>query len=391
MKILAYYLPQFHEIEENNKWWGKGFTEWTNVKKAKPLFEGHNVPRIPLNDNYYNLLDLSVQKWQVKLAKKYGIYGFCMYHYWFNGHLLLEKPINQYLEHKELDLPFCFSWANEYWTNGWVSADNKILIAHDNSDEQDWINHFNYFLPFFKDDRYIKIEGKPLIVIYFPNILQKCNEMIECWRKMALENGFPGLEIIYQKASTHFDKKVDKSHFDGGIEFQPGYSLVKNQNILKRVYQRNKFILSNFIKLNFHISFKKKLNVKVTHFDYDKIWKDILETKPDNDNMYPGAFVDWDNTPRRGNRGSLYDGVTPEKFKKYLTAQIKNTKENYHKDILFLFAWNEWGESGYLEPDIRNRYAYLEAVKDALIENNEFPKYKERSSNDDKEIINSNK
>ena len=188
MKILAYYLPQFHEIPENNEWWGKGFTEWTNVKKAKPLFDGHYMPRIPLNENYYDLTDISTQQWQVELARKYGIYGFCMYHYWFNGHMLLEKPINQYLEHKELDLPFCFSWANEYWTNGWVSSENKILMAHDNTDEQDWINHFNYFLPFFKDDRYIKVEGKPLLILYFPNILQRCNEMIICWRKLAIEN-----------------------------------------------------------------------------------------------------------------------------------------------------------------------------------------------------------
>lgn len=375
MKILTYYLPQFHEIEENNKWWGVGFTEWTNVKKAKKLFPGHNVPRIPLNSNYYNLLDINTQKWQVELAKEYGIYGFCMYHYWFNGHMLLEKPINQYLEHKELDLPFCFSWANEYWTNGWVSSDNKILIAHDNNNENDWIEHFNYFLPFFKDDRYIKINGKPLLIIYFPNILQKCNEMIDCWRKLAKENGFDGIEILYQKAMTHFDNAIDKTHFDGGIEFQPGYSLVKNTNNVKKKYLNIKFKIVNYIKRKFNISFKKSNKCKLKHISYDKVWEDILNTYPDNENMYPGAFVDWDNTPRKGNRGSVYDGVTPEKFKKYLSKQIKRTKEIYNKDILFMFAWNEWGESGYLEPDTKWKYGFLEAVKDALIENGEFPSY----------------
>ena len=274
MKILTYYLPQFHEIEENNKWWGVGFTEWTNVKKAKKLFPGHNVPRIPLNSNYYNLLDINTQKWQVELAKEYGIYGFCMYHYWFNGHMLLEKPINQYLEHKELDLPFCFSWANEYWTNGWVSSDNKILIAHDNNNENDWIEHFNYFLPFFKDDRYIKINGKPLLIIYFPNILQKCNEMIDCWRKLAKENGFDGIEILYQKAMTHFDNAIDKTHFDGGIEFQPGYSLVKNTNNVKKKYLNIKFKIVNYIKRKFNISFKKSNKCKLKHISYDKVWED---------------------------------------------------------------------------------------------------------------------
>lgn len=377
MKILAYYLPQFHEIRENNEWWGKGFTEWTNVKKAQPLFEGHNVPRVPLNHYYYNLMDPLTQKWQVELAKKYGIYGFCMYHYWFNGHLLLEKPVEQYLKRPELNLPFCFSWANEYWTNGWVSAENKILIAHNNTNKQDWIDHFNYFLPFFKDKRYIKIDGKPLLILYFPDILQKCNEMIECWRKMAVDNGFNGLVILYQKAMTHFNKSVDKSHFDGGIEFQPGYSLVRNQADSERFIKKIRFKIVNQIKLTFGISFKKSDHVKVKHIDYDSVWNDILKTIPDNPRMYPGAFVDWDNTPRKGCRGSIYDGVTPEKFERYLTQQIKRTKDIYHKDILFMFAWNEWGESGYLEPDEKWKYGYLEAVKNALIANNEFPVYPE--------------
>ena len=375
MKILTYYLPQFHEVEENNEWWGKGFTEWTNVKKAEPLFDGHYVPRIPKDNNYYDLTDPKVQKWQVELARKYGVYGFCMYHYWFNGHLILEKPIEQYLEHKELNLPFCFSWANEYWTNGWISADNKILIAHDNTDEKDWVDHFNYFMPFFKDDRYIKIDGKPLLIIYFPNVLQKCNQMIECWRALAKENGFPDLVILYQKAMTHFDNSVDKTHFDGGIEFQPGYSLVKNTSGKKRIIRNMRFKIVNFIKLKLGVSFKKRNNVKVKHISYDDVWQDILNTTPDNPNMYPGAFVDWDNNPRKGNRGSLYDGVTPEKFEAYLSKQIKRTKDVYHKDMLFMFAWNEWGESGYLEPDEKYGYSYLEAVKKALEENDEFPTY----------------
>ena len=248
-------------------------------------------------------------------------------------------------------------------------------MAHDNNDEQDWIEHFNYFLPFFKDERYIKIDGKPLLIIYFPNILQKCNDMIECWRKMAVDNGFPGIEILYQKAMTHFDKSFDKSKFDGGIEFQPGYSLVKETSNAKRIYKNFRFKVVNFVKLRFGVSFKKNTNAKEEHINYDKVWQDILNTRPDNENMYPGAFVDWDNTPRKGVRGSLYDGVTPEKFKKYLSKQIQHARNIYHKDYLFMFAWNEWGESGYLEPDKKWGYSFLNAVRDALIENNEFPKY----------------
>ncbi len=376
MKVLAYYLPQFHEIEENNNWWGKGFTEWTNVKKSKPLFSNHYMPRVPLDNNYYDLTDVSVQKWQVNLAKEYGIYGFCMYHYWFNGHMLLEKPINQYLQNKDLDLPFCFSWANEYWTNGWVSAENKILMAHDNTDKKDWVNHFKYFLPFFKDDRYIKVDGKPLLIIYFPNILQKCDKMIYLWRKLAKQNGFPDLYILYQKAATHFDRRIDKSIFDGGIEFQPGYSLEKNKSKATRIINSLRFKLVNRLKLSLGISFKKSNCPKnLTRYNYDKIWNDIINSRPDNNKMYPGAFVDWDNTPRKKYRGSLYDGVNPRKFEKYFTKQVLNAKNNYKKDILFIFAWNEWGESGYLEPDEKYRYGYLEAIRNSLKKTGEFPKY----------------
>ena len=376
MKIITFYLPQFHEIPENNAWWGKGFTEWTNVKRAKPLFDGHNMPRIPLNNNFYNLLDINTQMWQVKLAKEYGIYGFCMYHYWFNGHMLLEKPVNQYLEHKELDLPFCLCWANEHWTNGWVSANNTLLIAHDNNDEQDWIYHFNYFLPFFKDQRYIRINNKPLLVIYFPDILQKCDQMIDCWRRLAKENGLEDLYILYQKAMTHFNRNVDKSHFDGGIEFQPGYSLLKNQTEAQRKYSVYRIKLATLLKTRLHINLSHISNGNhERHINYDAVWTDIISTHPDNQNMFPGAFVDWDNTPRKGLRGSVYDNVSPEKFGSYLSRQIKNAKINYRKDMIFMFAWNEWGESGYLEPDTRYEYGYLEEIKKALVENDEFPTY----------------
>ena len=376
MKILAYYLPQFHEIPENNAWWGKGFTEWTNVKKAKPLFEGHNMPRVPLDQRYYDLTDVETQRWQVDLAKKYGIYGFCMYHYWFNGHMLLEKPIDQYLKHKELDLPFCLCWANENWTNGWVSSDNKLLIAHDNTDKQDWIEHFRYFLPFFQDERYIRVDGKPLLILYFPDILQKCSEMISVWRELAVKNGLPGLHILYQKAMTHFNRRVDKSCFDGGIEFQPGYALVKKNTRMQRMYSAMRIRLSTFLRVKMHVNLsREEKKALVYHLNYDQVWNDILSLRPDTPNMYPGAFVDWDNTPRKGCRGSLYDGVTPQKFAEYMTQQVKNAKENYHTDIMFIFAWNEWGESGYLEPDTHYGYGFLEGVRAALLANDAFPEY----------------
>ena len=177
MKVIAFYLPQFHEIAENNEWWGEGFTEWVNVKNAKPLTKNHNQPHVPLNNNYYNLLNDDVKKWQIDLAKEYGIYGFCMYHYWFNGHLLLEKPVEQFLKNKELDFPFCLCWANENWTNVWAAEGNKILISQTYGDQEEWERHFEYFLPFFKDNRYIKEDGCPLLVIYKPDIMENMNEI----------------------------------------------------------------------------------------------------------------------------------------------------------------------------------------------------------------------
>ena len=156
MKIIAVYLPQFHEIPENNEWWGKGFTEWTTMKKAKPLYEGHYQPRIPLNENYYNLLDPQVMEWQCKIAKEHGIYGFCFYHYWFDGHLLLEKPVEKYLQDEKCDLPFCICWANEHWTKAWEGKHNQVLIPRRYGGEKEWKEHFEYLLPFLKDPRYIR-------------------------------------------------------------------------------------------------------------------------------------------------------------------------------------------------------------------------------------------
>ncbi len=183
MKIIAFYLPQFHNIPENDEWWGNGFTEWTNVKKAKPLYEGHMQPRVPLGGNYYNLLDDNVKIWQADLAKKYGVYGFCYYHYWFNGKMLLEKPMEQMLANKEVDIPFCICWANEPWTKAWVGDERKLLIAQEYGQEEEWKQHFMYLLPFFKDERYITKDGKPLFVFYRPDIVPCMKEMIETWDK----------------------------------------------------------------------------------------------------------------------------------------------------------------------------------------------------------------
>ena len=224
MKIIAFYLPQFHNIPENDEWWGNGFTEWTNVKKAKPLYEGHMQPRVPLGGNYYNLLDDNVKIWQADLAKKYGVYGFCYYHYWFNGKMLLEKPMEQMLANKEVDIPFCICWANEPWTKAWVGDERKLLIAQEYGQEEEWKQHFMYLLPFFKDERYITKDGKPLFVFYRPDIVPCMKEMIETWDKLAKENGLSGITFAFQSGDYDWNNSKEAKLFDYDIEFQPPYA-----------------------------------------------------------------------------------------------------------------------------------------------------------------------
>ena len=375
MKVIAFYLPQFHEIPENNTWWGEGFTEWFNVKKAQKLFEKHNQPRIPLNKNYYNLLNNDVKKWQVDLANKYGVYGFCIYHYWFDGKLLLEKPLEQFLNNKSLDIHYCICWANEHWTNAWACKDTKVLIEQRYGEEKEWKDHFNYLLKFFKDKRYIKEDNKPLFVIYRPELIDCLKPMLSYFDKLAKENGFDGIKFAYQHAGYTVSEKCDESLFDYAIEYQPNcaqvFKGIEHKSFLRKLWKKTSLFFENKLKIDLRDKIKRN---KLQHYSYDEIWKYILNMNPRNEKCIPGAFVDWDNTPRKGKRGFVMDGTSPEKFKKYMSLQVKRARELYKKYKIFIFSWNEWAEGGYLEPDEKNKYKYLEAIKKALEENEELEK-----------------
>lgn len=382
MKIIAFYLPQFHDIPENDEWWGKGFTEWTNVKKAQPWFEGHVQPRIPVNDNYYNLLDDDVKVWQAELAKKYGIYGFCYYHYWFNGKLLLEKPMEQMLQNKDIDLPFCISWANEPWTRAWV-GEKEVIMPQYYGDITEWKAHFDYLLPFFKDDRYIKVDGKPFFVIYRAEAVTNLNDMLDTWDQMAKENGFPGMSFAYQDVTFDLIEGRDDSRFDYNIEFQPTYSRT-DKNIGTGIKTTRLWRTLRTIKRKINVLKEQRTGVDavranerektaVSREDFAEAWSYILNRKPASEKNIPGAFVGWDNTPRKGINGCVSVGDTPEAIKECFKKQIINARDNYHKDMIFVHAWNEWAEGGYLEPDNRFGYGKLEAIRDALQETNEFP------------------
>jgi len=375
MKVIAFYLPQFHEIEENNEWWGNGFTEWTNVKSAKALFEGHEQPVIPLNENYYNLLDDNVMKWQIDLAKKYGVYGFCFYHYWFDGHMLLQKPMENMLKNPELNIPYCICWANENWTNAWKADGNiKTLIQQTYGKKDEWERHFNYLLQFFRDPNYILEDNKPFFVIYRPEIIPCLNEMLDYWNELAIKNGFSGMTFAYQQLSYHILEGRDESRFKYNIEYQPGfarYDLQMNQNnttgkVAFKVRNNIRKMVSVFDKI-FNVNISARLTKNSLQMeDYETLCNEIIGRKPDSEKAIPGMFVGWDNTPRRGKKGRVCLGSTPKKFAHYMKLQVENAKNNYKKDMIFIFAWNEWAEGGYLEPDEKNKYGYLEGIRDAL-------------------------
>ena len=346
-KIIAFYLPQFHAIPENDKWWGHGFTDWNNTRKAKPLFEGQYQPKTPLGGRYYNLLDEDTQKWQANLAKEYGVYGFCYYHYWFNGKMLLEKPMENMLNNKEIDLPFCISWANEPWARTWDGKDKEVLMPQIYGDKNDWENHFNYLLKFFKDERYIKVNNKPVMLIYRTNNIDKCDEMVGFWNAKAEENGFDGMYIV--ETLNSFQTKPYIKNSSAVVEFEPTLTIRNYLPLHKQA-----------IRL-----FKKKIK-KLDILDYEYLWDKIIERDIDyGKNKFFGAFVSWDNTSRKGKKGLIIDKVEPGKFFKYFKMQVEKAQKQ-KSEFLFINAWNEWAEGTYLEPDDKSEYKYLEKIKEVI-------------------------
>ncbi|WP_455437889.1 glycosyltransferase WbsX family protein [Hungatella hathewayi] len=368
-KIIAFYLPQFHTIPENDLWWGKGFTEWTNTKKARPLYDGHYQPKIPLNKKYYDLSDVNVMVGQAQLAKKYGVYGFCYYHYWFKqGKKLLEKPVENMLREPAVDIPFCLCWANENWCKNWDGGNKEIIMEQDYGSKKDWEKHYRYLSQFFHDERYIKYNGKPVLIIYKPEEIIKFNQMIDYWNELSIKEGFLGLIILRQFPTSMFYDNFDDSHIDYSIKFEPIMSqsweyFNQNPRIDYRTYVTNlKWKATLLYKILRRIKQILKQNKTVVSQlrieDYDKAWNIILHDEPYGDKIINGAFVDWDNTARNVN-GCIYKGATPEKFGQYLKELIQ--KESA-MDFIFINAWNEWAEGAYLEPDEKHGYEYLDEL-----------------------------
>lgn len=251
MKVIAMHLPQYHSIPENDKWWGKGFTDWNNVKKAKPLFQGHQQPLVPLNGNYYDMTNIETLKQQAELANKYGVYGFCYYHYWFNQKLLLEKPCEVLLNHPEINQRYCFCWANETWARTWDGKDTGILIKQEFGGKEDWDEHIKYLIPFFKDKRYIKINNRPVMFFYSCIRIERFNEMIEYWNKKLQENGIETIYVV--EFVNSFNNGKNDINSDVLVEFEPHcacrYS-VSNLVKAKRVICK-KFAITDFLSYDY--------------------------------------------------------------------------------------------------------------------------------------------
>lgn len=359
MKVLAFYLPQYHEIEENNIWWGKGYTEWEAVKNAKKYYKGHEQPRVPLNNNYY---DLNVDgkktwEWQSKLAKENGVYGFCIYHYWFTGKKLLEKPMEILLKNKDIDIHYSICWANETWSRNWDGQFDKVLIKQEYGDENDWVNHFNYLLPFFQDQRYIKINNCPVVHIYKGSEFKELPLMKECWNKLAKKSGFNEVYFIGAKTPSSIDLRNDiyKAYY----YFEPGYTLKRDYGLIHRIF----YLFISYVKMILNIITGHHF---VEHIANAKVvWKKI-ENRKYKSNEFPGTFVSWDNTPRRKNKGTIFKKTSPSNFHKHLKKLKKNINANPY--FIYINAWNEWGEGAYLEPDILNKYGYINAIKNVFLE-----------------------
>lgn len=361
------YLPQYHSFPENDEWWGKDYTEWVAVKRAKPLYTGHIQPRIPLDGEYYDLDKdgVSTLKKQAELAKEYGIYGFSMYQYYFNGKTLMEKPLETLLAHPEIDLKYCLCWANETWTRTWYGLENQILIEQTYGDEANWREHFEYMLRFFKDERYIKVGNKPVYQIYKTFDIPCFRSWANCFRSWAIEEGFDGIYFISGKTAAGSEERNEcRELIDGYYYFEPGYSLKFGLSKYQKLLYNAEVAIKSFFN-----KFRNQENKKLERFiKADWIYKAIANREY-SDNEFPGLIPDWDNTPRRSYKGLAYKGTSPEKFKNVLELLNKKVAKRA-VDFVYINAWNEWGEGAYMEPCKYRKHSYLEAVREVLENSN---------------------
>jgi hypothetical protein len=347
-RVVAFYLPQFHPIPENDEWWGKGFTEWTNAAKAKPLFTGHYQPHVPADLGFYDLRVAETREAQAQMAREHGVEAFCYYHYWFGGKRLLERPFNEVLESGQPDFPFCLCWANATWTGIWHGNPGRILMEQTYPGAEDYETQFRELLKAFQDKRYLKVDGKPLFIIYKPKDVPNVQLVAQLFRQMAERAGLPGIYL------------VGVAHHDGWDPKANGFDAAVVQNLpgLKgKVPWRYPLL-----------KLKRRLRGgRLTIYRYRDLLKSFVPERTRQLEFLPCLIPNWDNTPRSGLNGLVVEGSTPELFGESARQALKNvsTKPPDHR-LIFLKSWNEWAEGNHMEPDLRFGYNYLEALRDEI-------------------------
>jgi hypothetical protein len=359
-RAIAYYLPQYHPVGVNDDFWGKGFTEWTNVTKAKPLFRGHRQPKLPADLGFYDLRVPEVREQQAQLAGEYGIEGFCYWHYWFgNGRRVLERPFQEVLESGRPDFPFCIGWANESWTGIWHGSPDRVIVEQAYPGRDDYRDHFRALLPAFRDPRYIRVDGRCLVFIYKPWLLPDARAFVTCWRELADAAGLEGLYFV----GNSEDGKILEQGFDAYTRRNRGGTpaQVPLDPILKMV--------NSALWRTMHMGFDEVANrlfgwpVRREYARYVMSW---MQEGPGEKEL-PVILPNWDNTPRCGKNGTLYEHCSSEWFEKMARAAVKELETRPSSErLLWIRSWNEWAEGNYLEPDRETGFDYLRALQRAL-------------------------
>lgn len=383
-RFIAVYLPQFHPVKENDEVWGKGFTEWTNVAQARPLFRGHYQPHIPADLGFYDLRLEQSRIDQAELAREYGIEGFCYWYYWFGkGDKILERPFNEVLHSGKPDFPFCLAWANHSWTTlSWTKVNNpkdiKLIKEQKYLGVEDYTNFFFDVLPAFKDKRYITVDGKPLFLVHSPSTIPDIDVLISTWRKLAVENGLKGVFFVGSSTGVSYSddrsKKNRKHHLPNINEtgelykklYEKGFDAVNSQNLTRSVI-KSEGALWNFIRTAINLKTPFKILKK---YKQKTINDNLLSEYDGQNNVFPSIYSNWDRSPRVGRATEvLLTNSTPAAFKSILkkVSVVVSKKEPDHK-VVFIRSWNEWAEGNHIEPDLKYGRGFLEAIKEVLDE-----------------------
>lgn len=354
MRAIAFYLPQYHPIPENDRWWGEGFTEWTNVRKAEPLYRGHLQPKVPGNLGYYDLRLAETRNAQAEMARVNGISGFCYWHYWFGGRRLLEHPFAEVLKSGEPDFPFCLGWANESWTGVWHGNPNKMLMKQTYPGREDELRHFRLVEKAFQDPRYLRVDGKPIFYVYKPGQIPGCQRFVEHWQNLAIKAGLKGIYFIGEDVYIDDDPwDYKRNGFDAVVPNSPGVAFLRLAK--KRFYPR--YLLPRIIP--------KLLNYPTLIKYRDFVEHNLVE--PGHDDFFPCVVPNWDNTPRAGRQGFVLTHSSPELFRHQLYRAVKQVENRLaDRRLVFVKSWNEWAEGNYLEPDMKHKRAYLNVCREVL-------------------------